>query len=82
MIRRLQGETCQTMRELREGKYGVLVGAVAWGLMGMVLVVVVLVGILQHVELEKIRERMEKVEGEMIIIRDVVNKVMIEHAFV
>ena len=64
------------MRELREGKYGVMVGAVVWGLMGMVLVGVVLMGVLQHVELERIRKRLEKVEGEMIIMRDVVNKVM------
>ena len=30
----LADETCWTMRELREGKHGVLVGMMGWGVMG------------------------------------------------
>ena len=63
------------MRQIREGKYGVVVGLVAWGLTGLVLVGVVAMGVIQHVEVEKIRERLEKMEGEMMIMRDLVNKV-------
>eukprot|EP00092_Neocalanus_flemingeri_P070006 GFUD01085873.1.p1 GENE.GFUD01085873.1~~GFUD01085873.1.p1 ORF type:complete len:450 (+),score=118.05 GFUD01085873.1:121-1470(+) len=62
------------LRELREGKHGVVMGLVPWVLTGAVLAGVLVVGVLQHVEMERIRERLQKLEGEMIIVRDLVYK--------
>ena len=75
----LADETCWTMRELREGKHGVLVGVVVWGVMGLVVVGMVVMGVLQQVEMERMKERLGKVEGEMLIMSDILYKVQGEN---